>query len=269
MLKAGREVDPTRFGVVSGRKRFVPWLVAISALVALLALPTGTALAKRIAGTNGADRIVGTKKADRINARGGSDRVNGRDGGDLIKGSKGSDRLVGGKGADRLKGSKGKDRINGAKGKDRISAGKGSDRLIAVDGRRDRVVNGGGGKDVCTIDQVDLPGLRNCERAKVKSRGPGGGGGGGSDHELRVKDASGLTCGSALPLCAFQIAGDRADALVGLVSGHDGVTLAAGAGVSIVGDTWSAVGLYGCSSDGYLEVTIGGKSVRVPITCTG
>src|SRR4051812_15170738 len=117
MLRAGREVDQVRSGVVGGGRKFVPWLVAISALVALLALPAGTALAKRIAGTNGADRIVGTKKADRINGRGGSDRVNGRDGGDLIKGSKGRDRLVGGKGGDRLKGSRGKDRINGAKGK--------------------------------------------------------------------------------------------------------------------------------------------------------
>jgi hypothetical protein len=69
-------------------------------------------------------------------------------------------------------------------------------------------------------------------------------------------------------LCPFQIVGDRANALVGSVSGHSGVTLAAGAGVSIVGDTWTAVGLYGCSSDGNLKVRIGGRSVRVPITCT-
>jgi hypothetical protein len=71
-----------------------------------------------------------------------------------------------------------------------------------------------------------------------------------------------------VPLCPFQIVGDRAEALLGLVSGHDGVTLAAGAGVSIVGDTWTAVGLYGCSDDGYLKVRVGSKSVRVPITCT-
>jgi Ca2+-binding RTX toxin-like protein len=259
----GRETDRTKSGV--GGRPFLAGLVAITALTALVALPAGTALAKRIVGTNGADKIVGTKKADRINARRGSDRVKGRAGGDRLKGSRGKDRLVGGRGADRLKGSRGKDRIKGAKGKDRLAGGKGADRLNAVDGRRDRVVNGGPGKDVCRIDQVDLSGLKNCERAKFASGGGGGGGGGGG---LRVKSASGLTCGSVLPLCPFQIVGDRADALVGLVSGRGGVTLAAGAGVSIVGDTWTAVGLYGCSSNGYLKVTIGGKSVRVPITCT-
>jgi hypothetical protein len=123
----------------------------------------------------GPDRIVGTKKADRINARGGSDRVKGRAGGDRIKGAKGKDRLAGGRGGDRLKGSRGKDRIKGAKGKDRLSAGKGADRLKAVDDRKDRAVNGGPGNDVCTIDQADLPLLKNCEQAKVKDGGPGPG----------------------------------------------------------------------------------------------
>ena len=139
--------------------------------------------------------------------------------------------------------------------------------MPAVDGRRDRAVNGGPGKDVCTIDQADLPVLRNCEQAKVKSRAAVRAARPGAD-ELRVKDASGLSCGSVLPLCPFQIVGDRAKALVGLVSGRGGVTLAAGAGVSIVGDTWTAVGLYGCSDDGYLKVTIGARSVRVPINCS-
>ena len=253
----------TRSDAVSGRRKFVPWLVAIGALVALLALPAGMALAKRIVGTSGADKIVGTNKADRINARAGGDRVNGRAGGDRIKGSKGRDRLVGGKGGDKLHGSAGKDRIKGAKGKDRISGNKGADRLNAVDGRKDRAVHGGPGKDVCVIDQVDLPLLRNCERAKVRHGGGGGSGGG-----LRVKSASGLTCGSVLPICPFQIVGDRANSLIGLVSGGGGVNLAAGAAVAITGDTWTAAGLYGCSANGHLTVTIGSRAVRVPITCT-
>ena len=260
-IKEGRETGRTRSGVVCGRTKLLAGLVAISALAALVALPAGPALAKRIVGTNGADRIVGTKKADQINARGGSDRVKGRAGGDRLTGSKGRDRLLGGKGGDRLNGSRGKDRIKGAKGKDRLAGGKGADRLNAVDGRRDRVVNGGPGKDVCTIDQVDLPVLKNCEKAKVKNGGQGSG--------LRVTSASGLTCGSALPLCPFQLEGDRAESLVGSVSGGGGgVSLAAGAAVSTAGDTWTADGLYGCSANGYLKVTIGSKSVRVPITCT-
>ena len=251
-------------------------LMVISALAALVAIPAGPALAKRIAGTNGADRIVGTKKADRINARGGNDRVNGRKGGDRLKGSRARIALLVaraatgsrvGRGKDRVKGAKGKDRVKGAKGKDRILGNKGADRLNSVDRKKDRAVNGGPGKDVCVIDQADLPVLKNCEKAKVKNGRPGPGGGPGGD-DLRVTSASGLTCGSQLPLCPFQIAGDRADALVGTVSGGNGVSLAAGAGVVIVDDTWTAAGLYGCSADGYLKVTIGSKSVRVQITCT-
>jgi Ca2+-binding RTX toxin-like protein len=225
------------------RTRFLWALVAISALVALVALPAGSALAKRMVGTKGPDRIVGTKKAERINARGGNDRING---------SRGNDRLVGGKGSDR--------RIKGGKGKDRILGGKGADHLNAVDRKKDRAVNGGPGKDVCTVDQADLPVLKNCERVKVKHGGDGDG--------LRVTSASGLTCASALPLCPFQIAGDHADSSVGSVSGDGGVSLAAGAAVSTTGEDWTAAGLYGCSANGHLIVTIGTKSVRVPITCT-
>jgi Ca2+-binding RTX toxin-like protein len=197
-------------------------------------------------GTGGADRIVGTAKPDRIKARRGNDRVNGRRGGD------------------RVKGSRGKDRIKGGRGRDRLSAGKGADHLNAVDGKRDRAVNGGPGKDVCTIDQADLPLLKNCETARVKN----GGQGGGPAEGLRVTSASGLTCSSQLPLCPFQIAGDRAESPVGSVSGGGGVSVAAGGAVVTAGDTWTAEGLYGCSANGYLSVTIGSKSVDVPITCT-
>jgi Ca2+-binding RTX toxin-like protein len=197
-------------GVVGGRRRFLAGLVALSALATLLALHGESVLAKRMVGTNSADRIVGTAKADRIQAGGGNDRANGRRGGD------------------RVNGSKGKDRIKGAQGKDRLSAGKGADHLNAVDGKKDRAVNGGRGNDVCKIDQADLPLLKNCEEAKVKNGGEGG--------DLRVKSASGLACGSSLPTCPFQIVGDRADSPVGTVSGGGGVSLAAGAAVTITGD---------------------------------
>ena len=48
-----------------------------------------------------------------------------------------------------------------------------------------------------------------------------------------------------------------------------GVDTVVGGGVAIVEDDWTASGLYGCSADGHLEVTIGTESVSVPITCTG
>jgi RTX calcium-binding nonapeptide repeat (4 copies) len=259
-IKEATEMDQTRSRVLGGRTKLLAGFMAISALTALVALPAGPALAKRIVGTNGADKIVGTKKADRINARRGSDRVTGRAGGDRVKGSRGKDRLVGGRGGDRLNGSRGRDRIKGAKGKDRLAGGKGADALSAVDGKRDRAVNGGPGKDVCAIDQADLPVLKNCEKAKVRNGGKGRG--------LRVTIASGLACGSPLPLCRFQIEGRLAESAVGSVSGAAGVTLAVGAGVAITGGNWTAAGLYGCSTNGNLKVTIGSKSVRVPITCT-
>jgi hypothetical protein len=246
-------------------RKHLPGFAVIASLAALVALSAGPAVAKRIAGSNGKDTIVGTKKADRINAKGGNDRVSGRAGADRIKGAGGKDRLRGGKGGDRLKGSSGKDRITGAQGRDRISAGKGADRLKAVDGNKDRVVNGGAGDDLCRIDQVDLPRTENCETAKVGT--PGGGGPGVAANELRVKSATGLTCANELPLCHFQIDGDRADALVGTVSGGGGVTLAAGAGVVIVDDDWTATGLYGCTADGFLKVSIGAKSVRLRVSC--
>jgi hypothetical protein len=246
------------------KTRLLFGIAAIGALAALVMLP-GPALAKRIAGTNRADKIVGTARHDRINARGGSDRVRGRSGGDRLAGSRGRDRLSGGNGADKLAGSKGKDRLNGAKGKDRLAGGRGADRLNAVDKRRDRKVDGGPGRDVCTIDQADLPLLESCERVKVKN---GGGGGGGGDG-LEVTSASGLSCAQSLPLCNFQISGEGAESTIGTVSGGGGASTALGAGVSVSGDgSWQALGLYGCTDDGYLEVTIGSKSARVPITCT-
>ena len=240
-------MDQARSAAVGGKTRFLSGLMAVSALAALVVLAAQPVSAKRMAGTSGADRIVGTKKADRINARGGSDWVKGR------------------AGRDRLKGSRGRDHLKGARGRDRLSGGKGADQLNAVDDRKDRGIDGGPGNDTCRIDQVDLPLLKNCEQAKVEVGGPGGGPG---DDELRVTSASGLTCGSSLPTCQFQIDGDGADSPVGTVSGGGGVTPDAGAGVSISGESWTAQGLYGCTANGYLQVTIGSKSARVPVTCT-
>lgn len=242
-----------RDGAVDSGSRLLWGLMAIAALAAIVVLAGEQALAKRMVGTGGADRIVGTAKGDRINARGGNDRVNGRGG------------------ADRLKGAKGKDRLEGAKGRDRLRGGKGADRVKAVDGRKDRAVNGGAGKDLCVIDQADLSLLRNCEKTKVRNRrggGPSPGPGPGPGPGLRVKDASGLTCGSSLPTCPFEINGDGAEALTGTVSGAGGVNNVAGAGVSTSGDDWTAAGVYGCSSNGFLAVTIGSESVRLPVTCT-
>ena len=118
-------------------------VVLVTVTASLTLAWAGPAQAKRIFGTKGPDKLVGTAKADVIKSRGGNDRIKGRG------------------------------------GRDRLFGGRGADRLNAVDRRRDRVVNGGPGRDVCRINAADRPNVRGCETVKVaKSRGPGGPGGG-------------------------------------------------------------------------------------------
>ena len=117
--------------------------VVVAVAASLMLAWAGPAQAERIPGTKGPDKIVGTAKADVVKGRGGADRIKGRG------------------------------------GRDRLFGGRGADRLNAVDGRRDRLVSGGPGKDVCRIDAADRPNVKSCETVKVaKARGPGGPGAG-------------------------------------------------------------------------------------------
>ena len=130
--------------------------VVVAALASLTLASAGPAQAKRVSGTNGADRIVGTARADVIKSLAGNDRING------------------GGGSDRLSGGAGKDRLAGGPGRDRLSGGRGADRLNAVDGRADRVVKGGPGKDFCRIDAADAFRAQGCEIVKIVTpRAPG------------------------------------------------------------------------------------------------
>ena len=120
--------------------RFLIAFAAVGVLATLVVASAESAQAKRIVGTNGPDRIVGTAKADKLRSLRGDDRVKGRG------------------------------------GKDRLSGGPGADRLNAVDGKRDRAVRGGPGKDFCRIDPADLSKMKGCETAKIgKGGGPGAG----------------------------------------------------------------------------------------------
>jgi hypothetical protein len=115
-------------------------LAVVASLASLMLGSADTAQAKRMLGTKGPDKIVGTMKADVIRALGGDDRIKGRG------------------------------------GRDRLSGGRGADRLDAVDGRRDRLVNGGPGKDVCRVDAADQARMKGCETVKIgKAGGPGAG----------------------------------------------------------------------------------------------
>ena len=121
--------------------RLLSWLLALltAGAVAMVALPSEAAHAKRLVGTKGADRLVGSAKPDRVQGRAGNDRINGR------------------------------------QGRDRLSGGRGDDRIKAVDDRKDRLVKGGPGTDACTIDAADRRRVRSCEIVKVTTGGGGGG----------------------------------------------------------------------------------------------
>jgi hypothetical protein len=243
------------------RPRQLVLVLAIAACAAFSgASITALAEAKQVNGTKKADKLKGSKKPDRINGRGGNDRIKG------------------GKGADKLKGGAGKDKIN------------------AVDKAKDKKISGGPGKDVCKIDEADRKRVRGCEKVVVKGAGGAGGGtgggngGGGSGGDgsgggnggggtggggagetgaLTVVASEDLVCApGGLPLCVFTLSGTGADALVGTVTGGGGVTAAVGAGATAVGEDWTAVGTYSCTSDGFLRVTIGSEIVDVPVTCS-
>ncbi len=223
-------------------RRAAPIGFGLLALVLCATLALAPAAdAKKIKGTGGNDQIAGTKKKDTIKAKGGDDRVNGRKGNDKIKGAKGADTLKGGK------------------GKDSIAGGADNDQLLAVDGSKDRKINGGSGDDTCVIDQVDLGVVSACETLQAKGDAPAG--------SLELTSASGVVCASELPTCTFEFEGTGAEALVGTAIGGGGVTLGGGPTVSIQDDDWTAVGVYGCTDDGFITVEIGAESIDVPITC--
>jgi hypothetical protein len=41
-----------------------------------------------------------------------------------------------------------------------------------------------------------------------------------------------------------------------------------GGSLTTSGENWSALGVYGCTADGYLRVTIGSEQLDVPVDCT-
>jgi hypothetical protein len=226
-------------------RRALALLAALALL--LLAVAVGTSPAKTLRGTPRGERLVGTAGADKITGMAGNDKIKGMGGNDKLIGGKGRDTIVGGKGADKMIGGPGNDVIN------------------AADGRRDKVINGGPGNNRCVIDTtLELSIARHCSSIKGAAGAVSGGGPGAG---LRVLSAEGLTCASQLPVCPFTISGDGADATVGTVTGGGGVT-GVGGGVTPSGSDWTAGGVYGCTADGFLRVTIGSKSVDIPVDCT-
>jgi Ca2+-binding RTX toxin-like protein len=260
---------------------------ALALALAIVGAVGAPAAARVFNGTKKSNRVSGTSKADVIRLGAGNDRARGRGGGDRISGARGKDRLRGDAGNDLLAGGPGNDGLTGGKGADRLTGAAGKDRLNAVDGKRDKKINGGAGRNVCRIDAADLPIARRCATIKVVPSAPGGGapggggpGGGGSGGDgsggdgsgdaggtIGLSSATGLTCSSSLPTCTFELNGTGADSNAGFVTGVGGVQGGGGA-MSPSGGDWSARGVYGCSSDGFLRVDIASEQLDVPVDCT-
>lgn len=237
-------------------------VIAVAVLAVSLAAVAGPTLAKTLTGTKRGETISGTKGADKIKGKGGNDKLKGRGGNDSLVGGKGRDKLIGGAGADRHTG------------------GPGNDTLRAADGRRDKVINGGAGRNICIIDTaLELSIVRGCSKIVAGAptgSGVGGGGAGtapgagpgpGPGQGIRILAIDGVVCNTPLPLCVFTLSGDGADAPLGTVTGGGGVT-GLGAAVVVTGPDWTATGVYGCTADGFLRVTIGTESADIPVDCT-
>jgi len=223
-------------------------------VLSLLTVAAGPALAKKIVGSKRGEKIVGTNGADRIKGKGGNDLIKGKGGKDRLNGGKGSDKVVGGAGVDALLGA------------------PGNDRLKAADGRIDRIIDGGRGTNTCIVDTQELSIVRNCANIHATAPGPAPGGGGGGPapaQGLRVLSVD-VMCSPAPDVlgCSFHITGDGADAAgPGSVEGGGGVTNVLGGAGSLSPPNWDAFGGYTCTAAGFLRVTIGSKSVDIPVPC--
>lgn len=219
------------------RRRLMTMFVVAGLTVALCALG-GPAMAKQFNGSKRGDKIVGTKGADKLKGKGGNDALNGGKGRDKIVGGAGADRHLGGPGADVLKGA---------------------------DNKRDKVINGGPGTDRCIIDTaLELSLVRGCETG-VSGGGPGSVAPPGS---LQLNSFTGLVCDSSIPpTCHFTISGTGAEGLLGTIAVSGGVS-GLGANVVVTGADFVAAGVYACTADGLLTVTIGAETITVPVDCT-
>jgi RTX calcium-binding nonapeptide repeat (4 copies) len=223
---------------------------AAALAVLAAAVVVAPATARVFTGSMKANHVVGTGKADVIRLGAGADRAHGGGGADRILGGRGGDQLVGGTGGDRVKGGPGRDRLNGGGGRDRLVGGAANDRLNAADGRADAVVDGGAGRNTCRIDAADVAVTKRCGKVTIvpaRSAAQGGGGGGGSVQPQSTEQVIlGLlpdpvgACEAGLPLCSVDLP-DAPDT--------------------------SDLGIVGCTSEGFLRVTLGDQQLDLPLNC--
>lgn len=224
--------------------------VAAGLTLALVAV-SGNALARNFSGSKKGEKIVGTKGADKIRGNSGNDKLKGRGGKDSINGGKGRDTVTGGKAADRHLG------------------GAGNDTLKAVDGARDKAINGGGGNDKCVIDSAkELSIVKGCET--VINGGPKG----EDARRVTLETATGLVCPSQLPTCQLDVtlSGIEDATNVTITGSSDIVGLNAALkllGSDAILNSGLLNGTYGCVADGHVTITIDQQVIDIPIDCVG
>ena len=116
-------------------------MLVLVALVAVLVVGSGVALAKTINGNDRDNVLFGTRRADTIRGFGGEDVIFGLDGGDTLIGGRGQDEIFGGNGNDEIKAvDRSEDLIFCGPGRDRVRANPGDDLFscerVARDGPR-------------------------------------------------------------------------------------------------------------------------------------
>ena len=131
------------------------------------------------------EQVVGGRAGDTLVGNSRPNRLQGGRGDDFIRGRGGRDRLFGNNGDDDLGGGPGPDVVAGAgdpfsfpyhsgepaSGSDRLRGGPGDDRLFSLDGLRDRLVDGGPGRDRAWVDRAIDP-VRSIERIEFNHRRP-------------------------------------------------------------------------------------------------
>ena len=219
------------------------------------------ALAKNLSGSKRGETISGTKGADKIKGKGGNDKLKGRGGNDTLNGGKGRDKLTGGAAADKHLG------------------GPGNDTLRAADGRRDKAINGGPGQNTCIIDTaLELSIVKGCNkivagapadrwRRRHRHRSRSGSRTRPGRGHSRARGRRSRLQHTAPSVRLHDFAVTALTRLLGTVTGGGGVT-GLGAAVIVTGTDWTAAGVYGCTADGFLRVTIGTETADVPVDCT-
>jgi Ca2+-binding RTX toxin-like protein len=148
-------------------------ILLLSAMVTMVLVAAGVALAALFVGTigddpscaatTGDDEIAMGPGNDTCSALAGNDQVSGDSGNDTLFGNPGNDQVFGDSGDDTLHGNLDNDQVYGGTGNDQLFGDFGTDFLNSVDNvSGNDTVNGGNGIDRCVVDEGDI--VSECDQ---------------------------------------------------------------------------------------------------------